>query len=89
MEVRKFVQRLVRKFIPAPIRDKAKAVIIGLGTALQAVNLTLPAYGDEATTVVGVIIAIATFLGVYEVPNVPVDQVGERPRGGRRERQRV
>lgn len=60
-------------FVPASlkqtIRTYAKAVVAATGSALALVNALAPAYSDEAQAVIGVILAVATILGVRQVPN--------------------
>jgi hypothetical protein len=80
MEVRDKIRRLVRRLIPAAIRDKTKAVIGGLGAVLEVINFTVPQYSATAQAIVGGVIAVVTYAGVYDVPNVSVDDAN-RGRG--------
>lgn len=80
MKLRRTLRRLVRRLIPAGLRDRAKAIIGALGTVLEVVNATVPDYSDEAKLAVGTVIALATYLGIYDVPNVPAADA-ERGRG--------
>jgi hypothetical protein len=67
------MRKLYRKYVPTSVQAKlaeyAKAAVTAVGSAAQAVNLIVPAYSDEAQVIVGVALAVATFLGVKRVPN--------------------
>jgi hypothetical protein len=65
--LRERVQRLVRLFIPAQYRDRAKAIIGAVGLVAQTINVVFP--NDPY---VAAVIAMVTALGVFEVPNEPV-----------------
>lgn len=71
--MKKTVRRLYRRYVPKRVRDHverfAKATIAASAGVLQAINLLAPAYGEEAQAVVGTIIAVATWIGVRQVPN--------------------
>lgn len=68
--VREFCRKLLKKVVPGRFIDRAKAVIGAYGSILLVVNAVVPEYGDEAKAVVGVVLSVATFLGVYEAENV-------------------
>lgn len=65
--VRTFVQALLQRVVPERVLDKAKSVIAAYGSVLLLISQTVPQFSDEAATVAGVVLTIATFLGVYEV----------------------
>lgn len=67
------MKRLYRRFVPEAIRERiefyAKGAVAATGGILAIVNLTVPDYSDEAQVIVGVILAVGTWLGVRQVPN--------------------
>lgn len=63
-------RRYVPASIKAPVLKYAKAIVAATGSALAFVNLAFPAYSDEAQAVVGIVLALATIVGVRQVANV-------------------
>ena len=67
--LRELYRTLVPELTRTRVREYAKTAVALAGFALQAVNLLVPDYSDEATVIVGLIIAAATWLGVRATPN--------------------
>lgn len=51
------------------LKPYAKTVVATLGLIAQAVNLWVPAYGAETTSIVATVVAVLTALGVYAKSN--------------------
>lgn len=67
------VRYAVRKFIPKPLRDRAKAVVGTVVTVLTVLNNGVFDFDPTVTTAINVILAVAAYLGIGEIPNVPVE----------------
>lgn len=58
--------------LPKPWQPYAKSVVAALGTVVMVLVMVFP---DNAPRWVSVVIAVATTLGVYGVPNKPAEPV--------------
>ena len=69
MTPRELYRSLLPELTRSRIRGYAKAAVAIAGLGLTAVNQFVPDYSDEATAIVQIVIAGATWLGVRGVAN--------------------